>query len=111
MSFQLPVTKPNQRHTRAQWKQLVEAFRQSGLSSKQFCMEHEIGYASFCQWRKRLSAESDLSQQKHGEPNTPTAFLDLGALPHCGSADSPWHIVLKLGNGIELCLTPSHVSP
>ncbi|WP_446719059.1 IS66 family insertion sequence element accessory protein TnpA, partial [Halomonas sp. FME65] len=38
-----------------QWQALVNQQRDSGLSARQFCEQENIGYASFCNWRKRLS--------------------------------------------------------
>lgn len=41
--------------TREQWQALVDQQRDSGfLSATRFCEQQNIGYASFCNWRKRL---------------------------------------------------------
>lgn len=45
-------------HTRRsadQWQALINEQQQSPLSAPQFCKQHDLGYASFCNWRKRLS--------------------------------------------------------
>jgi len=42
------------RRSAEQWQALVKQWQQSGQSAKDFCREHDLGYASFCQWRKRL---------------------------------------------------------
>ena len=47
-------TKPIRRN-KAQWQALVDQQQQSQLSATAFCKTQHIGYASFCQWRKRLS--------------------------------------------------------
>jgi len=39
----------------SQWQALVEEQESSALSALQICKEKDLGYASFCQWRKRLS--------------------------------------------------------
>jgi len=44
--------------TPEQWQTLVDQQRASGLSAPQFCKQEKIGYASFCNWRKRLSDPS-----------------------------------------------------
>jgi hypothetical protein len=44
--------------TPEQWQALVDQQRVSGLSAPQFCKQENIGYASFCNWRKRLSDPS-----------------------------------------------------
>ena len=96
------------RRNRTEWEQLIQAYHVSGLSSKAFCTEHGLGYASFCQWKRRLSSELALSDTK-----TVSSFIDIGALSpvNHGSVDSSaaWQIVLKLGNGVELCLNQVHV--
>ena len=91
-----------QRRTAEQWQGIVNEFIQSGLNGKQFCSERDLGYLSFCKWRNRLSTAPTLS--------APT-FVDLTTLaaPNAVSAPATWHIVLKLGNGVELCLDQTHV--
>lgn len=85
------------RRTPAQWRTLIDQWQQSGQPGTHFCKDKSIGYASFCKWRKRLSDEQ--SQTDH---NTAPQFIDLAALrAECGI----WHIVLSLGNGVELKLS------
>ncbi len=99
------------RRNRSEWEQLIRAYHQNGLSSKQFCIEHGLGYASFCQWKRRLSSELELPGSKSVSP-----FIDIGALSsmshgaaESSSSSASWQIVLKLGNGVELCLNQVHV--
>jgi putative transposase len=85
-----------------QWQALVDQQRHSGLSALQFCKEQSIGYASFCNWRKRLSEESDVDAASGAE----SSFLDLSSLMAASpSAGQGWNIVLSLGNGVELRLS------
>ena len=42
------------RRSAQQWQGLVEQHQYSQLSVSEFCRQQDIGYASFCQWRKRL---------------------------------------------------------
>lgn len=85
-----------------QWQALVEQWQQSGQSAKQFCREHHLGYASFCQWRKRLSQAGEPATDSELASARPS-FIDLSTIgptpPH------GWHIVLSLGNGVELALS------
>ena len=84
-----------------QWQALVEQFQQSGQSAKQFCREKKLGYASFCQWRKRLSETSEVDSVPQVSPEP--SFIDLSSIGP--TSPSGWHIVLSLGNGIELRLS------
>lgn len=92
---------PKTRRAPEQWQQLVEAWQHSNQSAKQFCTSRDIGYASFCQWRRRLTAQD---AKPIPEPGTNPEFIDLSALsPGAGA----WRIVLSLGNGVELRLSQS----
>ena len=85
------------RRSQAQWQALIDQWQQSQLSAAAFCKLKDIGYASFCQWRKRLSPSS-------GSRSAP-AFIDLSTL-NPGSRDKAnWHITLNLGDGISLTLS------
>ena len=90
---------------RSEWEQLIHAYHLSGLSSKQFCLANNLGYASFCQWRRRLSSESESP-----DAGLASSFIDMGSLspmnPSSVDSSPSWQIVLKLGNGVELCLNP-----
>ena len=104
------------RRSRSEWEQLIQAYNASGLGSKQFCLANDLGYASFCQWRRRLSDEVTTSQGSDSNEAISSSFIDIGALSPMshGPAESShssasWRIVLKLGNGVELCLNQVHV--
>ncbi len=88
--------------TPEQWQVLVDQQRRSGLSAAQFCKRENIGYASFCNWRKRLSDQSTDDSASSGE----ASFVDLSSLMGTSqSSGSGWNIVLSLGNGVELRLS------
>lgn len=84
------------RRTRSQWADLIEQWRASGQSARDFCRAQGLGYASFCQWRRRL-------EHAKAEPaNAAPGFVDLSTLSAAGGR---WHIVLSLGEGMELRLS------
>jgi hypothetical protein len=88
--------------TPEQWQVLVDQQRDSGLSAPQFCKQESIDYASFCNWRKRLSEESAVDASDSSE----AGFLDLSSLMGASSSSGPgWNIVLSLGNSVELRLS------
>lgn len=101
------------RHDQNHWQQLVDKHTHSGLSGAQFCREHQVAYASFMNWRKRLG---DATAQPDGELKR--TFVELTSpvpIPegsHVESAvdcalASPVCIELTLGAGIELRITRS----
>lgn len=92
----------SKRRTRPQWQALVDQQRDSDLSATQFCREHAIGYASFCNWRRRLTQSNNSGSGN----NHPPSFVDVSSLMNSADAGDPgWNIVLTLGNGVELRLT------
>lgn len=89
------------RKTPEQWQSLVAQQLESGQTARAFCTEHNIGYASFCQWRKRLA----LGKTQPVAASEPS-FIDLSSLGADRTRqEGGWHIVLSLGNGVELRLS------
>lgn len=89
--------------TPEQWQALVDQQRLSGLSAPQFCKQENIGYASFCNWRKRLSVDRSTDD---AADSGKASFLDLSSLMGASPSSGPgWNIVLSLGNGVELRLS------
>jgi hypothetical protein len=88
--------------TPEQWQALVDQQRDSGLSAMPFCKQENIGYASFCNWRKRLSDGLVADSAGSGD----AGFLNLSSLKSASpSSGAGWNIVLSLGNGVELRLS------
>ena len=72
------------RRSAAQWQRLVAQQAASGLTASAFCDRHDLSYASFIQWRRRLrqgepivAAESTAAS----EPSPPKTlpFIELTA--------------------------------
>jgi transposase-like protein len=70
------------------------------LSSTEFCKKHGIAYSSFYKWCKKYSVSEGASVHRSSPP---AHFIDLQAMT--AQYHSPWNIVLKLGNGVELLLS------
>lgn len=86
-------------HTRRstdQWQALIKEQQESLLSAPKFCEQNNVGYASFCQWRKRLSdiPTANSTQQ------SPTF---LAVEPPDNQSDKPqWVVELQLSTDIVL---------
>ena len=95
-------TKPIRRN-QTQWQALIDQWQQSQLNATAFCKTQNIGYASFCQWRKRLS-----QAEGRATPSEPV-FINVSALQSStapsNTNNTGWHIVLSLGDGVELQLS------
>jgi hypothetical protein len=89
----------SKRRSRAQWQNILQQFADSGLSASQFCKQHHLRYPNFSKWRLRLSTGLSTPAANTSLP----AFIEMDSIAPVGACG--WHIVLKLGNGVELCLT------
>lgn len=81
-------------HTRRsaeQWQALINEQTGSGLSAHVFCKQRDLGYASFCQWRKRLAHTS--------EPSASFVALEAPVKP---VEQSRWAVELQLGQDVVL---------
>ena len=88
------------RRTPEQWQALIDQWQSSGQSAARFCDAQAIGYASFCNWRKRLAGD----QASPTAADRDVSFIDLSTLSSSSKARA-WNIVLSLGNGVELHLS------
>ncbi len=62
--------------TAEQWYALIEQQRESGLPAKAFCQQHDLGYISFCNWRKRLTDQDPADSAESDD----TDFVDVSSL-------------------------------
>lgn len=82
----------------SQWHQLIDLWHASELSITEFCQTHQLSTMSFYKWRQRLTPQTGQAQSTQD-----TQFIGLSSLTKQSSAH--WHIVLSLGNGVELSLS------
>lgn len=100
----------------AQWQTLIERQARSSQSAIEFCRRHDLGYASFMQWRSRLAKSTPTSMPASEPIEVMPHFVEL-----TGGADaSEAHgsdrsvvdqqallIELDLGGGIQLRISRS----
>lgn len=82
----------------AQWQQFIDLWHTSELSITEFCQTHQLSTMSFYKWRQRLAPQTEQLPVRQD-----TQFIDLSAFAKQGTVR--WHIVLSLGNGVELALS------
>ena len=87
------------RKSRQQWQALISQWQHSGQDARHFCSEQGLGYTTFCKWQRRFA-----------EPPTAldslSPFVEVSTLMSAPTAVAGrWHIVLSLGNGVELRLS------
>ncbi|MCE2573910.1 IS66 family insertion sequence element accessory protein TnpA [Motilimonas eburnea] len=52
----------NQQDKREYWAGMLALYRQSELSIKQFCLDHDIQYKTFYYWSKKLNQTEPVTQ-------------------------------------------------
>lgn len=92
----------NKRRSQDEWQALLEQQQTSGLSGPRFCKEHDISYASFNAWKRRLQ-KRDENPATVRSRSDPAGFIDLSQFS--SPSNNGWRITLKLGNGVELELS------
>jgi transposase-like protein len=93
------------------WRRVVQQWRVSGLSVRQFCQLRELSEPSFYAWRRTL-------RQRDTEA-TPTPFLPVRIVPEptgaavaVADADAlSIGLELLLDNGRRLCVGPAFDAP
>ncbi len=91
------------RRNETQWRSLLSRFSDSGLSIPAFCRREAVSTASFYRWRGLIERRAD------GEVlavESPSAFVDLGALRAESARGAPVDLRLDLGGGLSLHLVP-----
>jgi DNA-binding transcriptional regulator YiaG len=73
----------------AQWRDIITRYRQSGLSSRQFCDQEGLTYRTFEEWERR---------QRRAE-RTKGQFVEVKAP---AVTASPWAVEVELPHGVRL---------
>ncbi len=67
-----------QRRTAAEWQEILDRFRRSGKTPRQFCKQESIGEASLHRWRQKLETESKTEFVEVAQPtDTLPAFWSV----------------------------------
>jgi hypothetical protein len=75
----------------AEWRGIIERYRQSGLGMKEFCAQEGLTLRTFEEWyRRQRRAERGKSQFVEVKPPLVTA--------------GPWAVEVELPNGVRLRL-------
>lgn len=89
--------------TPAQWQQLIEEQKHSGLNITQYCQQHSLTISGFYAWRKRLKiANNTLATDEVSNDwlkvEMPVAEPVINSEPN----SQTWDIELQLPNGVVL---------
>ena len=87
--------------TQDQWKALLEAFADSGITRSAFCKKHQIATSSLYRWQQ-LFAEQSGGASDFIDVTQPLASAP-GSRPD-QTHDNNWQVELELGAGVVLRL-------
>lgn len=97
------MNKMRPRKTREQWSELIEQQQQSELTILEFCQKHDVGFASFGKWKKRLC--SDSAQTPHSGKKADFMPVSVKSSPaHATVVQGPATITLSMGGGMTLTI-------
>jgi hypothetical protein len=77
------------------WRELIEAWKQSGQSVNAFCRDRKLTRSNFDRWRRILSADSSEAM-----PSSSSVFVPLRIV-----ADTMFEVVLLSGIVVRLPLS------
>lgn len=81
--------------TASEWRGLVEAQRESGLSQAAFCAEHGVVLSSFCKARRRVIGDGSHTAPMSGD------FLPVSTTAHDAEA---WEVELVISERLVIRL-------
>lgn len=77
------------RRTPEQWQAIIERQANSGQSASRYCDTHQLSYAVFSKWRRKLALAE------------PAPLIDLSTLVMSPQVQR-WDVELDLGGGVTL---------
>ena len=80
------------------WQMVLETFKSSGLSVRQFCQKEGLSEPSFYSWRKKLAQADDAETDKQ-EKLSSSAFIEV-SIPKNNPA--ALELVLNSGNTLRI---------
>lgn len=98
----MPQGKPRDPRKAEHWSRLIERWRRSGRSVRDFCEHNGIAIPSFYAWRRRLQRGD---RQDAAPTPTPVTFVPIPLPTQPPADDALIEVVLR--NGRRLRLTPS----
>jgi len=93
----MKINEPNrkqQRESSIQRLQMVEQFRQSGLSRRAFCKKRRIPLSTLNWWLRKTKSSSTLP--------VPIEFSEVTVLPPAVKANGTWAVELVAPNGLTI---------
>jgi len=96
------MIKPHVRRSATQWATLIDKQTASGLSIRDFCVKHDLGFSTFSKWKRKLHAGPGDLQPTDREADS--AFTPVQIHEGATSPVASTSITLSLDDGITLTI-------
>ena len=83
------IANGHRRHSAAEWRGIIERYRQSGLGINEFCAQEGLRVGTFEQWYRRTRG----AEPRRGQFVEVKPFAALGG---------PWAVEVELPSGVRL---------
>lgn len=98
------------RRTRAQWRQLVEGFSDSGgVTQAHYCQRHGISVASFHRWRnhfRQASVAEGTRAQARAQVGEPLRLVPVELLGEAVAVGAAQALTLVFASGVRVQVNP-----
>lgn len=94
-------SKTKTRRTAEQWRALMKAYEDSGLSQQIFCQQQGVALSTFYSWRNKLSERSELGTHRATEQSP---FIALTPRQAEMQTNKDWDVELAFANGMTIRL-------
>jgi transposase-like protein len=92
--------KPRDPRKAVHWSRLIEQWRCSGRSVRDFCEHNGIAIPSFYAWRRRL--QQDATRPDVSQPPEAVTFLPVHVQPEPSDQEPPLELVLANGRCLRI---------
>ena len=98
------VAERREQRSAAQWREIVERQRDSGVTREAFCEAEGIGFQTFRRWESRLTGRRRTAPAQKSEARA-VRFAEVAVAAEPRSDSQPpggWDVELELGGGVCL---------
>ena len=96
----MPQGKPRDPRKAEHWRRLIERWRHSERSVRDFCEHNGIALPSFYAWRRRLQQDAPLADVS--QPSEAVTFLPVHVQPEPSDQQAPLELVLANGRCLRI---------
>jgi transposase len=102
----MPRRGEHNHHKERFWRRLLGQWQRSGLTVRDFCVQHGVSEPSFYAWRRiitqRDQGRSDPSRGGAGRSSAKPVFVPIRVMPTAPASVAPLEIVLGRGQVVRV---------